>query len=214
MDREAWSAAIHGVATSRTWLSDWTELNWIVCQKVMNTVSVSHSVVPDSLPPHGLQPTRLLCPGGFPGKDAGVGCYFLLRGSSQPRDGTQFSCAAGRFFTHWATREALWMLWRKINASEWRCWKCKLKGWRECFIEKVIFEQGLQGEKGWAPRLWRGRAFQAEGIGAAWHVWAWAGRPGWRQGRSKWWAVDAGSRRPNWACRVFKARVSFLFLTI
>ena len=28
MDREARHAAIHGVAKSRTWLSDWTELNW------------------------------------------------------------------------------------------------------------------------------------------------------------------------------------------
>ena len=28
MDREAWRAAIHGVAKSRTWLSDWIELNW------------------------------------------------------------------------------------------------------------------------------------------------------------------------------------------
>ena len=28
MDREAWHAAIHGVARSRTRLSDWTELNW------------------------------------------------------------------------------------------------------------------------------------------------------------------------------------------
>ena len=27
MDREAWHAAIHGVAKSRTRLSDWTELN-------------------------------------------------------------------------------------------------------------------------------------------------------------------------------------------
>ena len=30
MDREAWRAAIHGVTKSRTWLSDWTELNWIM----------------------------------------------------------------------------------------------------------------------------------------------------------------------------------------
>ena len=27
MDREAWRAMIHGVARSRTWLSDWTELS-------------------------------------------------------------------------------------------------------------------------------------------------------------------------------------------
>ena len=28
MDREAWRAAVHEVAKSWTWLSDWTELNW------------------------------------------------------------------------------------------------------------------------------------------------------------------------------------------
>ena len=28
MGREAWSAAVHGVTKSQTWLSDWTELNW------------------------------------------------------------------------------------------------------------------------------------------------------------------------------------------
>ena len=28
MDREVWRAAVHGVAKSRTRLSDWTELNW------------------------------------------------------------------------------------------------------------------------------------------------------------------------------------------
>ena len=38
----------------------------------------SHSVVSDSLRPHELQPTRLLCPWDFPGKSTGVGCHCLL----------------------------------------------------------------------------------------------------------------------------------------
>ena len=38
MDREAWRAAVHGVAKSRTRLSDWTELNWIIKLKVIPQV--------------------------------------------------------------------------------------------------------------------------------------------------------------------------------
>ena len=37
------------------------------------------SVVSDSVQPHGLQPTRLLCPWDSPGKHTGVGCHFLLQ---------------------------------------------------------------------------------------------------------------------------------------
>ena len=37
-----------------------------------------HSVVSDSLRPHGLQPTRLLCLWDFPGKSTGMGCHCLL----------------------------------------------------------------------------------------------------------------------------------------
>ena len=36
---------------------------------------LSRSVVSDSLRPHRLQPTRLLCPWDSPGKNTGVGCH-------------------------------------------------------------------------------------------------------------------------------------------
>ena len=39
MDREAWRDAIHGVAKSRAWLSDWTELNWRTFSYGSKTVS-------------------------------------------------------------------------------------------------------------------------------------------------------------------------------
>ena len=36
--------------------------------------------------PHGLQPTRLLCPWDFPGKSIAVDCHFLLQGIFLTRD--------------------------------------------------------------------------------------------------------------------------------
>ena len=38
-----------------------------------------HSVVSNSLRPHGLQPAGFLCPWDSPGKNTGVGCHFLLQ---------------------------------------------------------------------------------------------------------------------------------------
>ena len=38
------------------------------------------SVVSDSVQPHGLQLSRLLCPWDSLGKDTRVGCHFLLQG--------------------------------------------------------------------------------------------------------------------------------------
>ena len=44
-----------------------------------NSESVSCSAVSDPLGPHGLQPTRLLCPWNSPDKNPGVGRHSLLR---------------------------------------------------------------------------------------------------------------------------------------
>ena len=38
------------------------------------------SVTSNSLRPHGLQPTRLLCPWNSPGKNTGVNCHTFLQG--------------------------------------------------------------------------------------------------------------------------------------
>ena len=47
----------------------------IICRMVV-VYSLSYVQL---LRPYGLQPARLLCPWDFPGKNTGVGCYFLLQ---------------------------------------------------------------------------------------------------------------------------------------
>ena len=58
-------------------------------------------VVSESLQLHGLTPVRLLCPWDSPGKNAGVGCHFLLQGFF-PIQGSNPRLLLGRwiFFYH------------------------------------------------------------------------------------------------------------------
>ena len=72
---------------------------------------VCHSVVSNSSWPHGLQPTRLLCPWDYPGKNTGVGSHLLLRGmfliqGSNPESSCGF-CIGRQILYHWATWNAL-----------------------------------------------------------------------------------------------------------
>ena len=63
------------------------------------------SVVCDSVRPHGLQPTRLLCPWDFPGKSTGVGCHCLLQ---LPTINDLFSCSV---LVHYAWKDSFkWIL--------------------------------------------------------------------------------------------------------
>ena len=91
MDTEAWCAAIHGVAKSWTCMSNWTELipntvmslsvfgyspwwskviykasKWLITHFSVQFSQFSHSVMSNSLRPHGLQLTRLPCPSPTP----------------------------------------------------------------------------------------------------------------------------------------------------
>ena len=70
-----------------------------------NVFVLGRSAVSNSLGPHGLWPARLLCPWGFSRQEywSGWPCP-PSRGSSQPRDWTQVSSIAGRFFTVWDTK--------------------------------------------------------------------------------------------------------------
>jgi len=90
-------------------------LKWRTTATLPRSLKTTHacsvtSVVLDSLRPHGLQPTRLLCPWNSPRKNTGVGCHGLLQGSPRtrllPEHVSCVSCIADGFCTHWATWEA------------------------------------------------------------------------------------------------------------
>ena len=56
-----------------------TQFQWPFLLEKDKCSSVSHSVMYASLGPHGLQPTRLLCPWDSPGKNTGEDCHSLQR---------------------------------------------------------------------------------------------------------------------------------------
>ena len=97
VDREPWHLQSIGLQ-SRTWLSNWTELNWKWSEITQSCLTL-YDPMECSLPGfsvHGIFQARVL---------QWVAISFSRR-SSWPRDQTQVSCIAGRRFTLWANWKA------------------------------------------------------------------------------------------------------------
>ena len=83
---------------SQIWLSNWTELNWIILSDIFLRVAQLCPTLYDLMDytVHGILQARILKWVALP----------FSRVSSEPRDQTQVSHIAGRFFTSWTIREA------------------------------------------------------------------------------------------------------------
>ena len=97
MDGGVWWATVHGVAKSRTQLSDFTftflyrdglyspHLCFFMVFKIISFLVTAPAAAAESLQscptvgPQRRQPVRFLCPWDSPGKNTGVGCHFLLQ---------------------------------------------------------------------------------------------------------------------------------------
>ena len=68
-----------------------------------------------------------LCSWNSPGQNTGVGSLSLLQGSPLPRDRTHVSHIAGEFFSSWATREALVILYfPSVMFYSFQCMFCTI----------------------------------------------------------------------------------------
>ena len=107
--------------------------------------SISHSVVSNSLWPHDLKSTRLLCPWILQARLLEWAAISFSRGSSWPRNQTQVSCISGRFFTVWATREALSLfIYGVVRMQDWKTITLApspVKGSEECVWGKGVGTQ-------------------------------------------------------------------------
>ena len=70
----------------------------------VHLLKVSQSVM--SLQPHGLQPSRLLCPWDAPGKNTGVGCHALLQEIFPTQKLNSGPLYCRKIIYLWITREA------------------------------------------------------------------------------------------------------------
>ena len=109
----------------------------------------SHSVMSNSQQPHGLQPTRFLCPWDFPGKSIGVGCHFLLQRIFPTYDLNSLTLYADTHLSYQGSPSVRMAIIKKStdkkywtgcgeNGTLLHCWwECKLK-WMKATMENSV----------------------------------------------------------------------------
>ena len=148
------------------------------------SVSVSHSVVCDSLWPRGLKPTRLLCPQDSPGKNTGVGSHSLLQ-EIFPTQGSNpglrhckqilyfLSHQGSPFWFRVGSKFHAWPPYRKRgghkDTQEETLWEWNQRS--ECCRYKPRNAQGHQKmEEAWKDSSWE----LSEGAWPSWHLDSWS----------------------------------------
>ena len=101
--------AVHGIAKSWTWLSDWTELDCCCCLVAKLCLTL--------LRLHWLWPTRLLFPWISQARILEWVAISLSRGSSWPRDWIWVFCIGRLILYHWTTRKASMCIY--IRRRQW-----------------------------------------------------------------------------------------------
>ena len=145
MDREAWYAAVHGVAKSQTQLSNWTELNWksrlilglkIITQKYLYILTWEQELRPLS----GSIRTGIVLPNSHPFTYEGEGTRGFPRHSGLVR-GLQQKCYGLCLLPACDT-------WRQVMRLE------VLSGSVE---QRGVARERLEGEGGWVGQSKRMR---------------------------------------------------------
>ena len=109
---------------------------------------LSHSVVSDSLRPLDCSPPDSSVLGILQARILEWTAISFSGGSSQPRDRTQVSCTAGRFFTVWVTREAQRLSEPSLKSyasrqvAMFRLWPKSL-AWRAFFQWTPVVRRGM-----------------------------------------------------------------------
>ena len=106
--REGYPFQYSGLENSMDWIVCWVTKSrmWLPLSPIEHlpkltlylTCMCVCLIMSDPLRPHELEPTRLLCPWNFLGKNTGVDCHFLLQRIFRPRDRPQ---ASWLYLLHW-----------------------------------------------------------------------------------------------------------------